>query len=165
MLGTSRPAETGGCAGALERAVGLGELAAEDSAAVEGRCRQEVYRAQEEVDPDCRAEEARGGDPGALQEIDLGGDGQDHCAKKEAEADVGDGADDGHALLHRGGAGQVGRLGGCVAHEAAKGQQEQAAELQPEPGGGDGARYLADDHSHQKQEPQRKAATARHAGD
>ena len=134
---------------AFERAVRLGELATEDAATVERGGGQEVDCAEEQVDPDGGAQKVRGRDPGALEEIDLGRDGHDGRAEHEAEADVGDGADDGHALLHRGGRGAFGGLGCGVAQQAAGGEQEDAAQLQAEPGGGDGAGDLAHDDCEQ----------------
>ncbi len=74
-------------------------------------------------------------------------------------------ADDGHALLHRGRCGALRRLGRGVAHQAADGQQKQAAQLQAEPCGGDGTRNFAYDYCKQQNQPQGEAAAARHAGD
>src|SRR5579871_796416 len=136
-------AESCGCAATFDDATGFGELATEDTATVEGRCREEVDGSEEEVDPDGGAEQMRRGDPGTVEEIDLRSDGQDYGGEKEAEADVGDGANYGHALLDF--SGVVSGFRGGVTLQASGGEEQDAAEFEVEPCGGNGAGYFAND--------------------
>ena len=80
------------------------------------------------------------------------------------KTEVGERADDAHALLHLRGGGEFVGLGSGVAHEAAGGEQQDTAEFEAVPCCAKGTRDLSYGDGEQQEEPEGEAAGAGSAG-
>ena len=92
----------------------------------------------------------------AFIKIDLGRKRQRDCGQQQTKADIRHRADHAPCASASRGRCEFGCLGGRVAQQAACGQQQNAAQLQSEPRGADGARDLAHEDGEQQKQPKRE---------